>query len=252
MATVISNRDYRSYHHLWAAEHFAFRTRKIEDGYIDKRKNFDIEHRAYVSNSILSAVGFLEASINEVFVDVVDGDSNVGSLTAECRRLMADSWDERKQRLKGVTRDHRPVILVKYQVALRSANAAALDERDQPYVDADLLIILRNKLTHAHPKTRTTGDLEELGKALLGKFAPNSLTTNQYFPDLYLGAGCADWAVKAARTFADEFFSRLKIAPNYQMANFPPIDCGSGSNASTSARAVGERNARNGTCNEKC
>jgi hypothetical protein len=43
---------------------------------------------------------------------------------------------------------------------------------------------------------------------------------NRYFPDKALGKGCAKWAVKSARNFADSFFKRIGIIPNYQKAKF--------------------------------
>jgi len=43
---------------------------------------------------------------------------------------------------------------------------------------------------------------------------------NPYFPDKCLGAGCAEWAVVSAKSFADDFCSRLDIQANYQKATF--------------------------------
>ena len=64
-------RAYFSSYHLWAAEHFTRLAKEIEDAHTGSPE-FNIAHRAYVTNAILSAVAFLEAAINELFDDVVD------------------------------------------------------------------------------------------------------------------------------------------------------------------------------------
>ncbi len=43
---------------------------------------------------------------------------------------------------------------------------------------------------------------------------------NSYFPDKALGKGCTEWAVKSARNFADSFFKRIGVEPNYQKISF--------------------------------
>jgi hypothetical protein len=58
---------------------------------------------------------------------------------------------------------------------------------------------------------------------MTAKFKPNRLmenSANPFFPDHYLGSGCADWAVKTGKAFAGEFFSKLSIQPNYQKVDF--------------------------------
>jgi hypothetical protein len=82
---TIMMRVYFSTYHLWAAEHFAKSAATLEaaPGRIPR---FDIEHRAYVTNAILSSVAFLEAAINELYRDVVDEhDSYVSPITSESK-----------------------------------------------------------------------------------------------------------------------------------------------------------------------
>ncbi|MCZ6469246.1 MAG: hypothetical protein O6499_06310, partial [Candidatus Dadabacteria bacterium] len=59
----LAMRNYISKDFLWAAEHFSKLAGEIEDKH-KGRSIFNIEHRAYVMNSILSSVAFLEAAIN--------------------------------------------------------------------------------------------------------------------------------------------------------------------------------------------
>ena len=214
---AVAMRVYFSSYHLWAAEHFARLAKEIENSHAGKPQ-FNIVHRAYVTNAVLSAAAFLEAAINEVFDDIADKEPGyVDPLTAETARLLAGLWNEREQQ----TVERWP-ILEKYRVALLCSGNTAFDKGAQPYQDAKLLIDLRNDLTHARPETRNTGDVDKLSKALMPKFQPNRLmnnAANPYFPDHCLGAGCALWATASARAFADQFFGRLKMNPNYQRVN---------------------------------
>jgi hypothetical protein len=215
VATVMM-RSYLSSHHLWAARHFTRLAKEIEDGH-SGRPEFNITHRAFVVNAILSAVGFLEGAINELFDDVADEHpSYIDPLPEECCRLLIGFWNGHT----GRSVEQWPV-LDKYRVALLCAGKAAFEKGRQPYQDAKMLIDLRNKLTHSRPETQSS-DEDKLDKFQIGmsaKFESNRLmknAANPYFPDHCLGAGCANWAVNTVSTFADEFFDRLNITPNYQ------------------------------------
>jgi hypothetical protein len=156
--TVVSTRTYASKHELWAAKHFARLARQIEAAQTGNPK-FNIQHRAFVTSAVRSAVGFLEAAINEVFSDVADGhDSYVAPLSDQCRQSMGSRWNRKTQRLKSRRDNKRPEILEKYQVALACSGNPVFEEDTQPYVDAELLISLRNRLTHARPETRAPSD----------------------------------------------------------------------------------------------
>jgi hypothetical protein len=212
----VQMRAYFSSYHLWAAEHFAWLAQEAES---QPGPVFKIQHRAYVTNAVLSAVAFLEASINEVFDDVADGHpSYVASLSDDTKRLLGGLWT-------GHESVERWRILDKYGVALLCAGKPFFDKGAQPYQDASLLVRLRNRLIHARPKTRESGDTDTLELCLSTRFSSNRLMANManpYFPDKCLGAACSEWAVLSARAFADEFFSRLGTRPNYQAVDFGP------------------------------
>ena len=67
----VGMRTYFSTYHLWAAEYFGSLAAGMEKDHSGVLK-FDIQHRAYVTNSTLWSAAFLEAGINEVFDDVSD------------------------------------------------------------------------------------------------------------------------------------------------------------------------------------
>ena len=58
---------------------------------------------------------------------------------------------------------------------------------------------------------------------LKGKFPINKKyikSGNKDFPDKMLGMGCAKWSLDSVNSFADEFFLRMGIEPNYKRAKF--------------------------------
>jgi hypothetical protein len=94
---TLLNRVYFSSYHLWAAHHFAQLAGEIEDAH-SGRSRFDIKHRAYVTNSILSSVAFLEAAINELYQDAFDRHPGyLDMLPQEVRDILADFWDMTKE-----------------------------------------------------------------------------------------------------------------------------------------------------------
>jgi hypothetical protein len=71
------------------------------------------------------------------------------------------------------------------------------------------------------------GDVEhKLSRQLSGKFDDNTLmrgSGNPWFPDKCLGHGCCAWAVRSVIAFADDFFGRIGVEPNYQKITFQPL-----------------------------
>ncbi len=89
---TILTRSYFSSHYLWAAKHLAGLAGKTEEGHTGSPR-FDIGHRAYVVNSIMSSVAFLEAAINELYQDAFDGhESYIGLLPPQVRSLLGEFW----------------------------------------------------------------------------------------------------------------------------------------------------------------
>ena len=206
-AAVVLMRAYFSSYHLWGAQHFTKLAQDIEDQHSGDTPIFNVKLQAYVTNAVLSAAAFLEAAINEIYVDVADEHPGyVDPLTPETKRLLAGLWE----------RIERWPILEKYQAALLCSGIEPFEKGQPPYEDVKLLIDLRNQLMHARPKTLATGDVDKLSKSLKPRFKPSRLMENAaspYFPSHCLGAGCAGWAVASAQAYRDEFFDRLGISP---------------------------------------
>jgi hypothetical protein len=208
----ISIRSYYSSSFLWASQHQAAIAARIEDGH-EGRSVFDVEHRALVLTSVLSAVSFLEAAINELFQDAADGhDAYLTPLSPDVRRRMAEFWTCTDEGAKL-----RP--LDKYQMLLVLADKQRLDRGAQPFQNAALVVKLRNTLAHYLPEDRSPDIQHKLEQQLRGKFADNRLMTgsgNAWWPDHCLGHGCADWAWRSAMSFTDRVAAELGILPHYQ------------------------------------
>ena len=192
-------------HHLFAARHLSELACQLEDANPGSSDREVIErHRAYVTGSVLAATAFLEASINELYLEV---QGHVVNGSAGGRRVLAvpaHFWSSVA----------RPPILHKYQLALVVADAEPFDEGRSPFREADALVALRDALVHGRIEWRDQhGRRQNLERRLRAKFKHNSLVSADAaeFPDQLLGAGCSAWAVKVAEEFSDEFCHRMAI-----------------------------------------
>jgi hypothetical protein len=155
-------------------------------------------------------VAFLEAAINELYQDSADGHpSYIGTLSPECIRLMSEMWRS--------TDRGRLEMFEKFDLARVLAGQQRFNRGGAPHQDAALLVRLRNYLVHYKPEGVSVDLPHKLGEALAGKFRGSALMRgagNPWFPDHALGAGCATWAWRSARAFADEFSARMDIKFN--------------------------------------
>ena len=212
----VASRHYVAGQHLWSARHHSRLCTEFETEKTGKTP-FDIQHRAYAVNAVLSAVVFLEALVNETFQDAADGHpSRIAPLDHRCIRLMGEFWNASEAGGRYVG------ILDKYQMALLFADLPRLDPGASPYQDAKLLIGIRNRLVHFRPVFKTAGEETKEETQLKGKFAENALmagSRNPWFPDKCLGAGCAQWSAKTSLILADEWTNRLGIPRPYRADN---------------------------------
>jgi hypothetical protein len=194
-------------HHMFTARHLAALARELED---ERAGNADADairrHRAYVIASVLASSAFLEASINELYLEVQDHVLNGGPGGRQrVLTVPAHFWSPTA----------RPPILHKYQLALVVADAEPFDESRAPFRDADGLIALRDALVHGRPPDWRDqhGRRQNLERRLRAKYKHNALCSDvdPAFPDRLLSAGCAEWAVRIAERFSNEFCHRMGI-----------------------------------------
>jgi hypothetical protein len=206
-------RSYLSSHHLACAKFFAAETARIERAFIPGPgvSRLRQDHRAFSIGAVLSSAAFLESAINELFKDAFE------DYRAYLPRMSKDSV----ALLKGTYRKGwRPGTLEKYATAWLLIRRRPLERSTKVYSQAHLTLRLRNALHHFEPDTlgETVPQLP-LERELRGKFAANQMMAgmgNPYFPDHCLGAGCAEWAWRSCKAFADYFFKGVRIKANYR------------------------------------
>lgn len=208
-----------SIYHVWAAEHFAQLAQRFEER---ASTGFHIEHRAYVTNSLLSSVAFLETVINEFIHNISAGYNPNGiydHLAPEARQRLETLWRD--------TNEGRKIsILKKYTIALESCGCEPLRE-EYPLQDCRLLIGIRNEIIHHRPVTLGPNETRPTDEGLAHRFGENPLMAsshNPYWPDKCLGSPCAFWALNASKALADQFHERVGVEPGYQRleGKWPP------------------------------
>ena len=122
-------RIYYSSHHLWAADRWASEAARIEREW-EGAPRFSIEHRAFVTNAVFSAVAFLEAAINELFQDAYDEHlAYISPLSPAVRSSLADFW--RIIAEHNIRARSRFGTTEKYEVALALTQNEPLDRDDE-------------------------------------------------------------------------------------------------------------------------
>jgi hypothetical protein len=203
-------RTYYSLHHIRAAAHFARLSKAVEQSYSGKfRDELFNEHRAYITGSILSAVSFLEATINELFADASEHSGEyVQQLDAEIVHLLENVWQ--------FSKIEQLPVLDKYQLALTLAKAEMFDKGASIYQNVQLLITLRNTLVHYKPEWVGKDEpLRNWRRQLQAKnFSLNPMMPhNPFFPDQCLSYGCAKWSFESSLLIVREFALRIGITP---------------------------------------
>jgi len=217
-----------SFSHIKAAAHFAKLSYEIEDKYDESKSSSDLldKHRSYVIGSIITAVCYLEATINELFTDVEDI-SRSNEWNPDVTQKMNKEWDKERSLQ----------LIIKYERALCIVKSESFDRGAEPYQSAASLIFLRNALIHYKPEWIGTGESynktlnEKLRQKLekkIKKLNPMTREGSLFFPHRCLGYGCAKWAVESSLNFSNEFFSKIGLPSNldqdYQLSlNLPEI-----------------------------
>lgn len=196
--------------HLKAATYFANRADEIESATVASSDDERLaQHRAYVTEAVISAVAALESSINELYLEAQDQNPHtLKGLDSKTVSLLAEFGSEIE----------RNPILHKYQIALLIIGAGKFDKGSPPYQETHSLIKLRDALVHYRPEWDDELDIHEsIQKRLQGRFPENRLAQpgNLWFPHKCLGSGCAQWALNTATVFMREFCRRAQIPERF-------------------------------------
>lgn len=182
-----------------------------------------IRHEAFILNSVLSSVAFLESTINELYADAVDGAYYFADPEQELLlKTIGERWNNEKNF------DRAPMVS-RFQKILTIADRQPFDEHEKAFENIRILTEIRNHLMHykrewvvvrtsRSSRTESMSTAERFEKILRARFAINPLAAkNQpFFPDKCLGHGCAEWAVMNSLIFTDAFFRRLGLPVPYE------------------------------------
>lgn len=188
--------------HLVAARHFAHLATEAEEQN-EVSRTLKTEHRAYVTGAVVFSVAFLEASINELHLEALDG--NPKSLSGLTDQQLAKLKTSKK---RGKT------VLSKYQKVLSICGIPRFKEESGLFQSVKILIKIRNALIHYRPEWDDELKVHKnIQNRLSGKFTLNRFTdkSSLWFPHQCLGAGCAMWSVEQVGQFIVEFCQRLGI-----------------------------------------
>jgi hypothetical protein len=193
-------------HLIGAARFFSEHARQFEDGVAGEAPGTieNVRHRSYVTGAILSAAGFLEASINELYLELHARSEQRTRLPKRVLAVLGRFWSDIE----------RAPVLHRYQTVLMVADAERFDERRAPFQDADSLMKLRDALVHFRPERPESRRRQRtLEQRLQNRFEPNplALADSLWFPERCLSAGCAEWAVQAADEFSNAFCTRMSL-----------------------------------------
>ena len=198
------SRDRLSRHHIISAHHFAEAAEEIEAQGGDVPQEDKWRYRAYVTASVISAVAYLSASINELYLEVRKLSQSGEPHVRRELDLLIEAWP----------RISKVQVLQRYQLALAVADADQYNPARMPYLDADNLIRLRDALLSYDPEwDDERGRHHTLESRLNKKFPPSPLVSSRrpWFPDRCLGAGCAKWAVETVQLFTNDFYQRMAL-----------------------------------------
>jgi hypothetical protein len=182
-----------------------------------------LRHEAFILNSVLSSVSFLESTVNELYADASDEAYNFSDERhEELLRLISEQW-------KNTKNFDRAPVLTKYQKIIAIAGQPVFDKDEVAFINVRDLIEIRNHLLHYKrewvvvrdgrtPQKSEETTTDKFEKLLRKKFAINPLAVGNapFFPDKCLGHGCAEWAVVNSVIFTDAFFRRLDLPVPYE------------------------------------
>lgn len=164
--TAVS-RSYMSTQHLYASWYAAMAADDEETRLLDGLRSISMRHRGAVLSSVVEAVAFVEAAINEVFQDAADDRlTYIAGLDPTCRRAMAATWN--------ATAQGNLETLKKYDLALELASHVPFDQGASPYQDVKVLVRLRNYAIHYKPHDHRLDSPDSMVAALSGRFRPNA------------------------------------------------------------------------------
>ena len=178
------------------------------------------EDQAYASGAIVLSNAYLEAMINEFYLNCQFRSPEIKELSETNIKSLNNLWD--KDKFIGLPKYRNDSkLLSKYLIAYRIVNQNDYPSNMKSKLDdISNLIKLRDALVHYQSKGQSIDhfdpklnpyklDLDYLQKNI-GENAFVKNTSSPLFPTRCIGADCAKWAVNSSIEFTDFFFSEIK------------------------------------------
>ena len=176
-----------------------------------KRSDLISEHQAYFYGVIFSAASYLEAYINEYYV-------NFSQCNLYGLKVDSDSLIQIETLWKmDIPRTASFKTLDKYQIMLTLCKKPKFNKSIRPYQDVEILIKLRNSLIHYEPEyieskfNNPNAQLHRFEKYLTGKIDLNPFATklDDFYPTKLISYSCCKWALDSVDQFTDDFYRNL-------------------------------------------
>jgi hypothetical protein len=171
----------------------------------DSSETERLEHRAFVSGCIMQSVAALESEVWSILNHGPGhhlGSNGLDTTSRELLLIVADSIE-------------KETTLRKCDLILQLTKRKKLDFGRQPTQDMDLLIGLRNEITHFKSLWTDELDRKKLFKALEDKdstpptYSPEG--RQNFFPHICLTHRRAKWALDTTVSFIDYYYGELGI-----------------------------------------
>jgi len=164
------------------------------------------EHRGFVSTAIMQCAAALETEAHEI---CAYGPASYQGSIGKAQRLLAplaDFIDDQD-------------TLTRYRIIFHILQIPVLDSDREPFQSAQLVIRLRNEITHYKSRWGEEMSRSKLFRALeeLRHKPPSFTQPNQnFFPHRCLGAECGVWAVRSTVAFLDEVYRALGVTSRFE------------------------------------
>jgi hypothetical protein len=199
-----------SFHHIRSAAWFAGKARAMEESLTWPPSNEQhFEHLALSTSAVIASVAAVEAYLNEVYLDIADGNADQVGRIGPMLDVVVQLWDTAE----------RQSLLRKFEWLFTLATSRTIDRGSSVYQNIVDVVAVRNELVHYKPEwSHTPTRSERLEKRLKGRFPLNPLSASgQFFiPYRCLGAGCARWSVESAFAFVSWFATDLGVRHSWE------------------------------------
>jgi hypothetical protein len=178
---------------------------EIENKGKDATETERFEHKAFIAGCIMQSVAALESEVWSLLNHGPGhhlGSDGLDNKSKDILSIVADSFDKES-------------VLTKYNLILQLIRRKKLDLGVQPMQDLNLLISLRNEITHFKSLWTNELDRKKLFKILEEKdstpptYSPEG--RQNFFPHICLSYGRAKWSLDTVVSFIDYYYGELGI-----------------------------------------